>query len=1214
VKSPKFKVYRFVFFAAVFISWQLVSHAQTVSINEFMASNASTIADEDGDFEDWIEILNYGDEPVHLEGWFLSDDFSDPCKWMFPDTVIHPSEFLLVWASGKDRTENFLHTNFSIDASGEELLLVNPSGNWVDVVNPIDLPTNISHGRQPDGAGDWYYFKEPTPQLPNVAEGFHGILPPLEFSHPGGFYDEEFLLELTHPDNDVVIYYTLDGSEPDDRNIHGVTYQYKNRYSFYANDPVGELLDQQYKSFLYDDPVQIINRSGQPDKLAQMSSTVQDPDYFPDDPVFKGTVLRAVALKEGFLPSDVKTHTYFISSDVTTRFSLPVISLAIQEDVLFDYEKGIYTAGADADKWREENPGKDFTWPFAGNWRRRGLEWEYPANFEYFEKGHLRHAVNQQVGIRLHGGATRSFPMKSLRIYARNMYGESYLNHSFFENNPHDAFKRLILRNSGNDFPTNIWEPDLSSRTLFRDAAIQKIVKHLNIDTQDYSPVVVFINGEYWGIHNIRERYDKHYIERVYDAPAHNIDLLSGHGDAIEGTNTFYSETIAYIKENDLEEAEHFNYIETRIDIENFLDFQIAHIFSRNTDWPGNNVDYWRLRTENYIPDAPYGHDGRLRWLLYDTDFGFGLWGGSKSWEHNTLDFATQEGNTGWPNPDWGTFLLRSLLKNQMFSYQFINRFSDLLNTSFLPQYTTGIIHEIRNTLSPEIEKHISRWKLPENITEWEKNVDVMDLFALKRPSFQRNHIKEFFDLQGTYSIELDVSNLWHGYIKINTIQIEASTPGVPDEPYPWEGIYFKDIPISVIAVPAPGYRFSHWEGDYSSSDSIIQLTPSANLKLKAVFAYQQDDHLLNFWMFDDNLPNDLPLEEVKASYNLIENGVIEYRSCLPDYPYDPGHPLWRKASMERRHNPTPLNYRQEGNKNIIYEASEMKGIQVKRPFVEDDMESALIFHLPTSRARNLFFRFAAIDEGAADALIVDYSVTPEVRWVQHGLNQSVLTLSELYMLYEVDFSEIDAVNDNPDFKVRIRFAASNSESDNDGRVSFNNFSLDGEICMAYSISTRKSGPGVISPSGIINMVECGSISFTLIPEPNHVIGDLTLDGISIFDELMLHEDLTGTYILKNPVANHVVEASFDLDPFMLNEDEDLIIYPNPFNYLVNIASVTNISDVEIFDLTGRKVYSATLNKKQAEIDLSHLNTGIYIARVFSEEGVSSRKIHIIRE
>ena len=215
MKSLKLKLFKYIFYAAISLIFQVISHAQTLSINEFMASNSSIISDEDGDFEDWIELNNYGDEPVHLEGWFLSDDFSDPYKWMFPDIIIHPGEFLLIWASGKDRQEATLHTNFSIDASGEELLLLHPSGNWVDVINPIFLPTDISYGRKPDGTGNWFYFDDSTAGFSNTSEGFHGILPPPVFSHTGGFYDEEFLLEITHPESEAVIYYTLDGSEPD---------------------------------------------------------------------------------------------------------------------------------------------------------------------------------------------------------------------------------------------------------------------------------------------------------------------------------------------------------------------------------------------------------------------------------------------------------------------------------------------------------------------------------------------------------------------------------------------------------------------------------------------------------------------------------------------------------------------------------------------------------------------------------------------------------------------------------------------------------------------------------------------------------------------------------------------------------------------------------------------------------------------------------------
>ena len=1214
MNSLKLRLLKFVLFAAIALTFQLTSHAQSLSINEFIASNSSTISDEDGDYEDWIELYNYGNEPVQLEGWSLSDDYSNPYRWVFPDTIIQPGEFLLVWASGKDRKEDALHTNFSIDASGEELLLIHPLGNWVDVVNPIVVPTDISYGRLPDGTGDWFYFDTPTPGISNTTEGFYDILPPPVFSHSGGFYDEEFLLEITHPDSEAVIYYTLDGSEPDPENTNGVTYFYKNKYAFHAGSATGELLEQEFRSHEYVNALPITDRSSDPNKLSQMSSTVQEPYYFPKNPVFKGTVIRARAIKEGYLPSELKTHTYFVTENSGKRYSLPIISIAIQEDSFFDYEKGIYTAGIDADKWREQNPDITFTWPFVGNFQRRGFEWENPANFEYFENNDVRSALNQQVGVRIHGGATRSYPMKSLRIYARNLYGESHLNYPFFENNPHESFKRINLRNSGNDFPTPLWEPGFSSKTLFRDAAIQKIVKHLHIDTQDYSPVIVFINGEYWGITNIRERYDKHYLERVYGVPSGNIDLLSGHGGVVEGSNVFYNETFSFIQANDLQMTENYEFVKTRIDINNFIDYQIANIFSRNTDWPGNNVDYWRLRTSDYMPDAPYGHDGRLRWLLYDTDFGFGLWGGSKSWEHNTLDFATQAGNTGWPNPDWGTFFLRNLLKNQEFRYQFINRFSDLLNTSFLPGYINGIVNGMRKTLSPEIEEHISRWRYPENKERWKKNVDVMNEFARNRPVFQRNHIRGFFDLQGTYSVEFDVSNSWHGHIKINTIEIKSSTAGVSDEPYPWKGIYFQEIPITVAAIPAPGYRFSHWEGDYSTTDSIITITPTADIKLKAHFINTGQQQLLNFWMFDNRLANNLPLQEISAAYNLTDTATLYYQSCLPGYPYDPSHDLWRMGSLERRNNPTAMNYRMEGNNNILYGDSDMRGLQVKQPLAYGEKESALIFHVPAIRVKDLVFSFSAMDEGAADALVIDYSVDGTRSWTNEHLISDFLDLTDQYKFYEIDFSHIDQVNGNPDLYIRIRFSGSSLYANNGNRVTFNNFSLDGEICRAYCINAVKNGPGSISPAGKLNLAQCATQKFVFTPSPNHVIIDVTMDGKSIMDEVVVHEDHTGYFFLHSPLSDHELKVFFEFDPFLIHENEDIIVYPNPFAHFVNIASVSMITEIEIFDLRGSKVFSSDFSHKQIELDLFHLIPGLYIARIKHKNGVASRKLQILRE
>lgn len=1201
---------------SVFVLVSAIARSGSVSINEFMASNATTIADEDGDFEDWIEIYNYGSEPVNLQGWGLSDNLAQPYKWVFPSVTIEPGGFLLVWASGKDRYGEELHTSFSISSEGEPLLLVMPDGNWKDLVNAVALPTDVSYGRTPDGTGEWFFFNEPTPGLPNTTDSWAGILEPPVFSHLGGFYTSGFDLSLSHPDPGVTIIFTLDGSDPSPDNLEGVTYHYKNKYAFTAGSAMGDLLENNYYSHVYESPLAIEDRSALPDKLTGISSTVQDPDYFPSQPVFKGTVVRAKAVKEGYLSSRVVTYSYFVTPEGRAVFTLPVISLAIQEDYLFDYHNGIYTAGVDADLWRENNPGQTFTWPFAGNFRRRGDLWEYPANFEYIDASASRSAISQQVGLRIHGGATRSFPMKSLRVYARNMYGQSTLDYPFFENNSQQGFKRLILRNSGNDFPTNIWEPDRFSRTLFRDAAIQKIMGHLNVDTQDYSPVIVFVNGEYWGIHNIRERFDKHFLERVHGVDPDNIDLLSGHGDVKEGDNNHYTQTFNYIAENGLESDHHYQYIQTRIDTESFADYQIANIFAGNTDWPGNNIDYWRVKTEQYNPDAPPGHDGRWRWMLYDTDFGFGLWNGSESYMHNTLAFATEAGNSGWPNPDWSTLMLRNFLKNPTFRNHFINRFADLLNSSLKKEFMIQVIETMQENISNEIPGHIERWNQPMNIAAWGKNVDVMKEFAAKRPQYQVQHIKSFFNLNGTFTVDLDVTHPWHGHIRINTLDVHSSTPGIDNDPYPWRGNYFRDVPVEITAVPAPGYRFSHWTGSINSTENTLVYPSSGDLELKAHFIPTYEQMLLHFWFFGDQLPNDTPLHTISSTYYVNPGSELVYRSCLPGYPYAPGHNYWRKGSMERRNSPTAINYRPEGNQQISFSNSNMRALQVKQPMQYNGNESELIFLLPTTGQKDIVFRFAVKDEGAAQYLLVDYATDSLENWTSALMENPQIYLTDSYQLAELDFTNIEAANNNPEFRIRIRFGGPLVQEMDGNRVTFNNFSLNGVVSMANRINAIATGPGEIYPSGRINLFETEEQTFLLSPKPNHILEDLLLDGESVMEQLSPGlQDHQWLYTFKDPVANHTLEAVFSFDPSLLDEDDGLLIYPNPTQGALYIVSLGEIQKLELFDLKGAKLLERQgIKKNNYTLQTDFLKSGLYLLIITAEEGQRySRKIQIFR-
>jgi hypothetical protein len=215
-------------------------------------------------------------------------------------------------------------------------------------------------------------------------------------------------------------------------NLDGTIMFYKNHYPQNPGDPFGELIASSYLTYIFTEPLLIVDRSGEPDSITNISTTWhKDPINFPSMPVFKGTVVKAAAFKPGSINSPANTNTYFVCDEGNDRYSIPVISLSTNNKFLFDYEDGIYVAGVDFDNWRISNPGADVKWSSPANYRRRGVEWEYPANLEFFdENGDLK--FNQKLGYRIHGGWARSLPVKSFRLYAGNIYGNSMLNYPFF--------------------------------------------------------------------------------------------------------------------------------------------------------------------------------------------------------------------------------------------------------------------------------------------------------------------------------------------------------------------------------------------------------------------------------------------------------------------------------------------------------------------------------------------------------------------------------------------------------------------------------------------------------------------------------------------------------------------------------------------------------------------------------------------------------------
>ena len=339
-----------------------VDKEKSLVINEVLADNNGGLSDEDGEYTDWIEIYNYGEEEINLKGYGITTDLEEPFYWTFPDINISPKSFIIVRASGKDRKDNlnFLHTNFKVNKKGENIYLTHTSGEIIDSLEVPKSDENISFGRKPDGTSNYAILSKATPGSSNKVNIVKRVIPEkrLEapiFSHEGGYYSDTINLELYTEDDSLDIYYTLDGSEPT------------------------------LKSNLYKGSIKIKSREGEKSNLAQIKTSEMYSSLRwkigIENEVFKGTVVRAKTYKNGIFSDETVTNTYFIKQEYT----LPIVSLVTDEDNLFGYENGIYVPGQIYDIWRRNNKEVDLNEPVPTNYNQKGKEWEREAHIEVFE-------------------------------------------------------------------------------------------------------------------------------------------------------------------------------------------------------------------------------------------------------------------------------------------------------------------------------------------------------------------------------------------------------------------------------------------------------------------------------------------------------------------------------------------------------------------------------------------------------------------------------------------------------------------------------------------------------------------------------------------------------------------------------------------------------------------------------------------------------------
>ena len=509
--------------------------------------------------------------------------------------------------------------------------------------------------------------------------------------------------------------------------------------------------------------------------------------------IYQTTVLRASVIHLSCLSSQISTSTFLIEENN----NLPIISLSTNPDNFFDWDSGIYAMG----------PNASSNYPYFGAnfWE----DWERPIHVEFFETdGYL--GFSQDAGVKIFGGWSRGQDQKSLAIFARAGYGSKKINYQIFPDKDIDEFSSIVLRNSGNDWYSG---DNWSTNTMLRDGMMTGLMQDTGIEYQEYRPAVVYINGQYWGIHNIREKVNEEFLAANNPGvDPDELDQLEANAGIIEGDNQHYLDMINFIENNNLGEQGNYETVKDLIDIDNFIDYNVAQIFYGNTDWPGNNIKFWR----------PYTADGKWRWILYDTDFGFGLvdWVG-----HNTLEFALEENGPVWPNPPWSTFLLRNLMVNSEFKIKFINHFCYFLNTRFKASNVSMHISQVVNHISPEMPNHISRWG--GSFYEWSnQHMGTVQNFGAQRDGYVFSHLEDRFNLNGISEITVSSSPYTGG-------EVRTSGQIIPEQH--WVASYFNGIPIEFSAIANPGYIFSHWVG-VDSQDPNISVTLYGDESIEAVF------------------------------------------------------------------------------------------------------------------------------------------------------------------------------------------------------------------------------------------------------------------------------------------------------------------------------------------------------------------------------------------
>lgn len=515
---------------------------------------------------------------------------------------------------------------------------------------------------------------------------FFGTGQPIEkacFSVPGGFYEESPVLELFPFYMNHHIRFTTNGNRPT------------------------------AQSRLYTEPLVLDERLYSTSDIYTIQ-VAPEKDMFYADSVEHCIVIRAAVFDENDnCISEVATNSYFIGALGCHTHGLPVLSLCADSLDLFSFYRGILVPGA----WISPN------WPeWTGNYFNKGPEWERVCNVEFYEPDNR--GINQIAGLRTHGGASRRYQQKGLKIYAREAYGKKRFEHLFFpENAPIDSYKHLCLK----PFRCSNW-----MTTGVQDHLAQEVVRTLNIDGLASRQMVLFLNGEYWGIYALEESPDERYLEDHFGIDVDESSIVKKwiypeHGDSIRWQALFQ-----WVMDTDLSDEENYQTLCEQIDIDNFIDYQIFELYSSNVDWPKNNVRCWQR------------DGGKWRWIFFDGDGCFFL-----DWDvfANATDTDPIPNGTN-PSAFQATLFFRKLMANAAFKKHFVDRFHQLMADQLRYDRIAPHFHAVCDQVRGEVPSQSSRFGFPSSMAQWEEDVIHVDDHLRTLNSLMETKLSYFLNTQ----------------------------------------------------------------------------------------------------------------------------------------------------------------------------------------------------------------------------------------------------------------------------------------------------------------------------------------------------------------------------------------------------------------------------------------------------------------------------------